>query len=227
MKLLKKIFLIIEDDKVIRTLTRKIIEQLGGDVFEASNASEGKMLLQGIIPHLIILDLNLPDEHGFSLLENMRANNLLDEVPIMVFSAEGHEETIIKSIQLGASEYYIKPLHSGLFIQKIRKILRNPDEEEAVELKNSEDANIITWGSLNKISTTEISFDTPIKPAVNSTLKVKSDAIKEATSDNVVCSPSSVMYSRTSKGNYTCKCKFIGLQEEIREKINHIIRGWS
>ena len=73
-------------------------------------------------PDLIILDLNLPGRHGFEILEEIKHDSLLKNIPVVVLSSSKAKQDVINSYNLQASCYIVKPSDLQAFITAIRQI---------------------------------------------------------------------------------------------------------
>lgn len=129
-----KIFLI-EDDT---TLFKEIRERVGQWSYEVYGVSDFGQVLQEFIstkPHLVIIDIQLPQFDGFHWCRMIRAQS---NVPIIFLSSRDHPTDIVMSMQLGADDYIQKPFHFDVLIAKIQAILRRVYNynTERIELKN-------------------------------------------------------------------------------------------
>jgi len=100
--------LLVEDDKFLRTVLEK---KLLAEGFEVISAIDGDEALEKIIsnkPDLILLDVILPKRSGFLVLENIKEDPELKNVPVLIISNLGQEEDIKKGLSLGAIEYFVK-----------------------------------------------------------------------------------------------------------------------
>jgi len=116
--------LFIEDDQFLTTAYGDKLTREGFEILTAESAAEGMQMIRGHSPDLIILDLVLPDKSGFELLEEVKSDESLNQIPIIVLSNLGQETDVKKAMQLGASGYFIK-VESSLkkIIEKIKEIL--------------------------------------------------------------------------------------------------------
>jgi CheY-like chemotaxis protein len=78
-------------------------------LFSATLGQTGLAMAQRLRPDLIFLDLNLPDMSGLALLRYLRNDPLTRTIPVLVLSAEAHQEQIDKCMEAGAIEYIVKP----------------------------------------------------------------------------------------------------------------------
>lgn len=75
-------------------------------------------------PHLVFLDLNMPGENGLLILEKIRKNKKFHEIPVVIFSTSGDDETIARSRKLGANFYVKKPNDFYLLKKTIQDTLK-------------------------------------------------------------------------------------------------------
>ena len=100
--------LIIEDDEFLRALTAKRLEKEGFKVSAAVDGESGLAKTAELRPTLVLLDLLLPGVNGFEVLERLKTNPELKQIPVIVFSNLGERADIEKAQQLGADDYLIK-----------------------------------------------------------------------------------------------------------------------
>lgn len=116
-----KRLLVVEDDLSTRDLIKRSL--IDAD-FEVATAADGPDALQYIeqhgLPHLILLDLILPTMHGFELSQKIK--NMAD-VPIIILSNDGDEESVVTGIQKYAEDYVVKPFNKRELIVRIRRVL--------------------------------------------------------------------------------------------------------
>ena len=119
--------LIVDDDEDIRKLLNKILTGAGFTVLSAENPEEGRKILAENPPHLIISDLHMEPEDGFSFIRNIKMNKQYSHLPILVLSALNDFSSVKKAIALGVTDYVIKPLQAPMLLRKLRKALLNKD----------------------------------------------------------------------------------------------------
>ncbi|HSW87939.1 MAG TPA: response regulator [Candidatus Saccharimonadales bacterium] len=120
---MKKI-LIAEDDKFLASAYRVKLTKAGFEVQIASDGNEAIALLKTFTPDLILLDLMMPTKDGFSTLQDLKANDLWKNIPVIVASNLGQKEDMEKSRALGATDFVVKSdLSLDALIEKINKLL--------------------------------------------------------------------------------------------------------
>ncbi len=114
--------LMVDDDAVFAGHLRR---QLAGDgitVDVARNIEEGMRAIQTGAFDGVLLDLDLPDGDGVTVLRRLRARN--HSVPVLIVSGNGSEETIIRLLECGADDFIVKPSSLAMLRARVRALLR-------------------------------------------------------------------------------------------------------
>lgn len=122
---------LIEDDPYIRRFLRMTLEAEGVDVAEAATGRHGLVEIGSHRPHLIILDLGLPDMDGVAVIEQVRA---WSATPIIVLSARSEEAQKVAALDAGADDYLCKPFGNAELLARIRAHLRKRSGSAAAEI---------------------------------------------------------------------------------------------
>lgn len=131
--------LIIDDEQQLRKMLGFSLRSNQYNVTEAGTAKEGLITASNHPPDLIMLDLNLPDQHGMEVLQQLRQ---WYTGPIIVISVENDEEVIISALDKGANDYAAKPFRMGELLARIRSALRSAVSEDAEFSVNTEELQI-------------------------------------------------------------------------------------
>jgi DNA-binding response OmpR family regulator len=126
--------LIIEDDPMIRTAVLRALADRGYAVAAAHTAMTGLQLAVSEQPDAVVLDLGLPDLDGREVLRMIRA---VSSVPVIVATARGTEEDIIRSLDAGADDHVVKPYGAAQLDARIRAVLRraaDPDQDAVLRV---------------------------------------------------------------------------------------------
>ncbi|MBX3511338.1 MAG: response regulator [Hyphomonadaceae bacterium] len=113
--------LLVDDDDRIRELLKRYLAQAGARVSAAPDAASARKLLQAMDFDLLILDVMMPVEDGFSLAETVRKSS---KVPIVLLTARGMPEDRIRGLSIGADDYVPKPFEPAELALRINAILR-------------------------------------------------------------------------------------------------------
>lgn len=117
-----KTCLVVDDSRVIRTVARRILEQL---TFKVSEAEDGKVALaacQKEMPDAVLLDWNMPVMNGLEFLVALRKTPGGDK-PVVVFcTTENDMSRIQAAIEAGANEYIMKPFDREILETKLQQV---------------------------------------------------------------------------------------------------------
>jgi two-component system phosphate regulon response regulator OmpR len=120
--------LIVDDDERIRGLLQKFLARHGFWVSAARDAAHARRLLQGLEFDLIVLDVMMPGEDGFSLTRDLRQRMT---TPILLLTARGDAQDRINGLEAGADDYLAKPFEPKELLLRINAILRRVPRPEA------------------------------------------------------------------------------------------------
>ena len=123
MKAFMKNVLIIEEDPSYRRLLKSVLQQLGAQFEEATDATEALRQISKAAPHLIIMDINLPDNSGLGLLKKIRSTEETSKVPIVIFSSTTSIELIMLLKRIGISDFIVHNLEISKIQEKLEKVL--------------------------------------------------------------------------------------------------------
>ena len=114
-----KVF-VVDDDPAVRSIICAILEpDYPVDAFESAEACAAQ--LETTHPDLILLDINLPDDDGFSLLREIRRQS---EVGVIMVTGKGEEVDRIVALELGADDYVVKPFNMRELFARAKNLLR-------------------------------------------------------------------------------------------------------
>lgn len=115
--------LMIDDELPLLDMLKQILTQEGfKQIYTASSCHEGKMMFEKVQPHVVILDVMLPDGDGFSLLQTLHQ---ISKVPVLFLSARDEDENRLLGLGLGADDYMTKPFLPRELILRLNIILRH------------------------------------------------------------------------------------------------------
>ncbi len=116
--------LIVEDSRATREMLAAAVELVGGvEVYTATSGFEALKVLPRHRFSLIITDINMPDINGLELINFVKKNPNYRHVPLFVVTTEGRAQDRERGLQLGASEYLIKPFESETLTALVRRYL--------------------------------------------------------------------------------------------------------
>jgi DNA-binding response OmpR family regulator len=120
--------LIIEDDATLARLLARHLQGSGHEVVLANDGPEGLHLAYETHPHLVILDIMMPGMDGWKVCQRLRE---MADVPILILTAKGDQDDVIRGLQLGADDYVTKPFDLKELQLRIEVILRRARSDQA------------------------------------------------------------------------------------------------
>ena len=126
---------IVEDDASIREIEMIALKNSNYMVQAFDRASTFYAKIEEIIPDLILLDIMLPDEDGYSIVRRLRSNSRTKKVPIIMVTAKTTEIDMVKGLDDGADDYIKKPFSLMELLSRVRALLRRSPQEETRELQ--------------------------------------------------------------------------------------------
>ena len=139
--------LIVDDNKVNRLLLSRNVELLGHKASTAENGRVAMEMLKADSFDLLLLDIEMPEMDGFQVLEAIKADTDLRDVPVIVTSSVEGLDNIVRCIELGAEDYLPKPVNKTLLSARVSSCLekkRLRDEQKRL---------------LERFATTEVAQD--------------------------------------------------------------------
>jgi len=108
----KGTILVIEDEAVFKMVYEDALTDYGYEALMAEDAESGLQMAKAEKPDLILLDLKLPRIHGLEVLKNIRCDDELRDIPVIILTILGQWEDIRKGLHLGANDYLLKGFYS-------------------------------------------------------------------------------------------------------------------
>lgn len=126
----------VEDDESIRGLVTYALKGQGYEVRGFSEAAPFYKALEQNLPDLILLDIMLPGEDGYSILERLKASSETQNIPVIMVTAKEAEYDKVRGLEAGADDYITKPFGMMEFVARVKAVLRRCSrQEEDKELK--------------------------------------------------------------------------------------------
>ena len=101
--------LIADDFRTTRHIIKNALNDLGFTCLEAENGVEAWAIIQQLSLDLVIADTHMPEKNGMELLEDIRADDNLKDLPVVLTMIEPLEELISEGVELGMNDYLVKP----------------------------------------------------------------------------------------------------------------------
>ena len=121
--------LLVDDEPDILEIVGYNLKNEGYKIYTAKNGIEAVASAKKHTPHLIILDIMMPEMDGIEACEKIRATKGLENVLITFFTARGEDYSQMAGFDVGADDYITKPIKPKVLISKIKALLRRVNED--------------------------------------------------------------------------------------------------
>lgn len=220
--------LLIDDDVDFVNLTRMILEGDGARVTTAPSIKLALGELQKKLPHLILLDLNLPDVTGLNFMEIRKKLDALKSIPIMVISAKNDKETVIKTLELGAREFLTKPITRFTLINKVERVLKTYKEQPLqFTFEKPLEATITLPTTLIKMGEREAMVECAAKLTGDTPIELRSRTLAANGIETAICKVNSRPSHLIVDNLFTSTLNFFGVSPATSKKILELIESWK
>ncbi|GAB1420855.1 hypothetical protein MASR2M15_09800 [Anaerolineales bacterium] len=125
---MKKNILVVDDEIGALTLIGIMLERGGFNIIKAKDADSALAELNQITPDLIILDVMMPGIDGIELCKIIRNREDTANIPVLILSARGDAESVMRGMEAGADDYLPKPILHHDLVAKVRAMLEEANQ---------------------------------------------------------------------------------------------------
>ena len=118
-------FLIVDDFSTMRRIVRNLLKEIG--YADADEAEDGVVALNKLRDghfNFVVSDINMPNMNGFQLLAEIKKDEALKHLPVLMVTAEARKEDIVMAAQNGAAGYIVKPFTKATLEDKLANIFK-------------------------------------------------------------------------------------------------------
>lgn len=116
--------LLVDDEPDVIEIIKYNLEQEGYNVKTASNGNEALKKARKKTPHLIIMDVMMPETDGIEACEQLRKDPIFNDTIIMFLTARGEDYSYVAAFDAGADDYVTKPIKPKIIVSKVKALLR-------------------------------------------------------------------------------------------------------
>lgn len=118
-------FLIVDDFSTMRRIVRGLLKEMGcNNADEAEDGVVALAMMKAQKYDFVVSDINMPNMNGFELLTQIKADDKLKHIPVLMVTAEARKEDIIAAAQGGAAGYIVKPFTKATLEDKLANIFK-------------------------------------------------------------------------------------------------------
>jgi diguanylate cyclase (GGDEF)-like protein/putative nucleotidyltransferase with HDIG domain len=119
---MKKIILIVDDDRLTLSTAQKLLED-EYKVVAVNSAKQASKYLDRHMPNLILLDINMPEISGYDFMKTLQANAQWSKLPVIFLTADRSAETEVECFRMGAYDFITKPFEPQIMLSRIKSTL--------------------------------------------------------------------------------------------------------
>jgi two-component system chemotaxis response regulator CheY len=118
-------FLVVDDFSTMRRIVRNLLKEIGfSEADEAEDGVAALAKLRGSKFDFVVSDINMPNMNGFQLLAEIKKDEKLKHLPVLMVTAEARKEDIVLAAQQGAAGYIVKPFTKATLEDKLLHVLK-------------------------------------------------------------------------------------------------------
>jgi len=118
-------FLVVDDSLTMRRIVCNALREIGySDYVEAADGVQAIEKMDADPVDFVITDWNMPNMNGLELTQSIRANPVIDQVPILMVTTRGMKEDVMEAMQARVNNYIVKPFTPEILDDKIQMILK-------------------------------------------------------------------------------------------------------
>ena len=115
--------LTVDDSKTVRIIVRKAFKPYDCEILEAGNGVEGLAMASKEQPDIILLDITMPVMDGVEMLTKLKSDPELKGIPVIMLTAEGGRDNVLKIAKIGVRDYIVKPFKEELLVEKVGRVI--------------------------------------------------------------------------------------------------------
>jgi two-component system, cell cycle response regulator len=115
--------LTVDDSKTVRIIVKKAFKPFDCEIFEAANGVEGLAVAAKENPDLILLDVTMPVMDGVEMLTKLKSDPALKAIPVIMLTAEGGRDNVLKIAKIGVRDYLVKPFKEEVLVEKASRVI--------------------------------------------------------------------------------------------------------
>lgn len=113
----------VDDSKTVRIIIKKAFKNYDCEILEAANGVEGLAIANKEPPDVILLDVTMPVMDGVEMLTKLKSDPNLKAIPVVMLTAEGGKDNVLKIAKIGVRDYIVKPFKEDVLVQKVGRII--------------------------------------------------------------------------------------------------------
>ena len=131
--------LVVDEERPVRLPLKERLLQEGYEVVEAEDGRSAKAVLDREVPHLVLLDIRLPDTNGIQIMKGIQEH--IPDLPVIIITASTSVDQAVEAMKLGAYDYVAKPFNMDELTMTVKRALETAQLRRVVRLQVLEQKN--------------------------------------------------------------------------------------
>jgi len=218
---IKKNILVVDDDSEIQIFIHKVLTNFGYNVLLSKSTEEALSLIIEYVPHLVLLDINLIDEFGYTLLDKMVGLDLLDKINVYIISSDSSKQAIMLSKEYGVQGYLVKPFNNQTLVSTVKGNIGDHEFDEIVFEENQQKLSVQIPAEIIKFNELSVSIRSKVKFSSKQYIEIHSDFFEKL---NIPKGHLQVYQASRdiTPGLYDTTVQIIGIPEKTLQSIRKI-----
>ena len=150
----KPVVLVVDDDRIVRLMLRRVLEDEGYEVAEAEDGAQAVAVYERLQPDMVLMDAMMPVMDGFTACARLRELPGGDRTPVLIVTGLEDDKSVELAFESGAADFIPKPIHWAALRHRVRRLLRARRTEILLERSETGVQSVITH-ALNGIITVD------------------------------------------------------------------------
>ena len=217
--------LVVDDDPEIIDLIQEILELMESEVLVCTNGEEGLDLLktemrEGHSVDVVLLDVMMPGEDGFHILDQMKTDPKLSQIPVIMITGLNSVVAKARGLQMGAEDYITKPFDPQELLARVGVVMRIRRTENMLRQRNQE---LAALDDINRTISSSLDLDEVLTSALNGLSQlVEADALAVVLNDED--SEAWVIRAARTRKDVWLEGRVIPEDDEILQRVSKEVR---
>lgn len=220
-----KEILVIEDAADLLLQMRQVLGADGAVVEDTRTARSGLASAQEVLPHLIIVDLNLTGGGALQFLQDFKKLPHLSRIPILVLGKAREREAIMRATQMGATDCLLKPFTASLLVDKVEKLLEtNPYQPHRFEAEDRCRVRLTVPAEIVSLDESGFRIDAPVMLGREIEVTVDAPLLEQLGCSSAHMRSTERAPRPAAQGGYINEINLLGIGPKVAKAIRDFLR---
>lgn len=220
-----KEILVLGDAADLLLQIRQVLDVDGALVEDTRTARSGLVFAQEILPHLIIVDLNLTGRGAFQFLNDIKKVPHLARIPLLVLGKAREREMIVRATQLGATDCLLTPFTAALLVEKVEKLLSvNPYQPHRFDVTERPQGRLTVPVEIISLDESGFKIEAPVMLGRESGISVEAPLLEQLSCSNTHMRTTERTPRPVARGGYINEVNLLGIGPKVAKTIREYLR---